>query len=159
MKKLTPHLQVLRVYEVPGHDTELREDLRQLYIRGNAYADVPGSVLAYIDRCIPVALLEVLVDGADDRFSLGHFTQEMESAPEEAWQVPYDEALLSADGLKVIARRQECAAGLQFGRVAFYLHFFDPAKPLQWTYGEVSCPPVEPVPPEIMTLLPYHPLD
>jgi hypothetical protein len=82
MQKLTPNLQVLRVYEVPSHNTELRDDLRQFYISGNAYTDVSAGVLAYIDRCVPLALLDVLVDGADERFSFGHFTQEMEAAPD-----------------------------------------------------------------------------
>lgn len=52
----------------------------------------------------------------------------MPGVRKKAWQVAYDEALLSADGTTVVARREGCAKGIREGRIAFYFHHYDPER-------------------------------
>ena len=58
------------------------------------------------------------------------------------FQCAYDEALLSSDGNSVIDRRMNSVFGTGSLRFAFYLRFYDAEHPLEWTYGEVECPPL-----------------
>ena len=104
-------------------------------------------------------LFEITVDNLDERFGIGDFTQEMPEAPMKAWQRAYDEALLSADGTQVIARKSTCTHGVQSGRIAFYFHYYDPLKTMQWTYGQFSGPAVQLVPERLWNLVPYSPVD
>ena len=114
------------------------------------------EVLAFVGRVIPLVLIDVSISDTDDRFELGQFTQEMPGAPREAWQVPYDEALLSLDGTTVLARWAGCAKSLADARIAFYFHYYDPVQPVQWSYGELSCPTPQPVGERLLALVPYN---
>jgi hypothetical protein len=104
-----------------------------------------------------LVLIEAQVEGADDKFSLADMGQNvvLEGFPEH-FQCAYDEALLSADGNSVIKRDINCVKGTGPLRFAFYLHFYDLSRPLQWSYGEIECPPVEPVPERLKKLVPYN---
>ena len=75
---------------------------------GQAISTYPVEVSTFVDRVIPLVLMDVTISDADERFDVGEFTQEMPSAPREAWQVPYDEALFSEDGSAVLARWTQC---------------------------------------------------
>ncbi len=98
-----------------------------------------------------VVLLEVLVKGADKRFSMGDFRQP------DTDQVAYDEAFLSMDGTLVLSRL--APPENDDLRVAFFLHFFDPQKPLLTSYGEVPVPPLQEMSPHLKRLIPYEPVD
>ena len=151
-------IKVLGIYEVSLWHRELREDLRQYYFFGNAQSDTNNSVIEYVERCIPLVLFDLFIDGADEHFELANFTQEMTAAPRKAWQAAFDEALLSPIGYEVIARKIGCTKGLRVGRIAFYFHFYDPLKPMEWTYGEFSCPAVQPIPSSLFEIMPYEPV-
>ena len=56
----------------------------------------------------------------------------------------------------MIDRRMNCVFGTGSLRVAFYLHFYDAERPLDWTYGKVECPPIEPIPKRLKALVPYR---
>jgi hypothetical protein len=56
----------------------------------------------------------------------------------------------------VIERRMNCVKGSGLVRFAFYLHFYDANLPLQWSYGQTHCPPVEPVSRRLKYLVPYR---
>ena len=104
-----------------------------------------------------LVLIEALVEGVDDKFSLGDMGQNvvLEGSPEH-FQCAYDEALLSADGNSVIKRDMNCVKGSGQLRFAFYLHFYDAERPLQWSYGEVKCSAVVAVPERLKRLVPYN---
>jgi hypothetical protein len=49
-----------------------------------------------------------------------------------------------------------CVKGPGLLRFAFYLHFYDASRPLHWSYGQVQCPPIEPIPTQLKKLVPYR---
>jgi hypothetical protein len=146
------------IFRVPIDDSELREQLRRYYFFGNAVRDIAHAVYGFVETCIPLVLFEIRLNNLDERFRIEDFTQEMPGAPEKAWQRPYDEALLSMDGTRVVARSITCTRGLQSGRVAFYFHYYDPQKPMRWTYGQFSGLEVQLVPRTLWQLMPYRPV-
>src|SRR5262249_8704558 len=87
-----------------------------------------------------VVLVEALVLGRDQRFNLSNFCQAREDIPRANWQVPWEEKYLSLDGRSVIPTRSLDVPEAEDFRVAFYIHFWDPARPLQTSYGPVPCP-------------------
>jgi hypothetical protein len=105
-----------------------------------------------------LVLIEATVFGQDGKFNFGEFGQwHTDLAPfPDQMQVGYDEALLSADGTELIERKMGCVNGTGILRFAVYLHFYDPAVPVKWQFGEVQCPPVEPAPSRLMRLVPYR---
>ena len=96
-------------------------------------------------------LIELVVEGRDDRFDMGNFGQP------DLDQAPYLERFLSDDGTQVIAEDFDVPEGPKL-RCAFFLHFFDPAHPLGTSYGPVSVPPVQPMPDRLERLAPYEPV-
>ena len=98
-----------------------------------------------------LVLIEAVVKQIDDHFKM----VERGDYPDHS-QCPYDEALLSSDGESVIERNMDCIKGDGPLRFAFYLHFYDAARPLHWSYGQVQCPPIEPVPRRLKRLVPYR---
>ena len=67
-----------------------------------------------------------------------------------------DEGFLSADGTELISRfRQPEDDEL---RIAFYLHFFDPTRPIKTSYGEFVVDKIDDMPTRLAELLPYEPV-
>jgi hypothetical protein len=104
-----------------------------------------------------LVLIEAVVEHIDDRIKMAEMGQPyiLGNYPDH-FQCAYDEALLSSDGKSLIERRMGCVRGEGPLRFAFYLHFYDAARPLHWSYGQVKCPPVEPVPKRLKRLVPYN---
>ncbi len=111
------------------------------------------------DHFSSVVLIEALIDGHDERFDLGGFWQPNLGDPHGSRQAPWDEGLLSSDGEKLLARRNNCVKGTGPLRFAFYLHYWNPQQPLHWTYGEVACPAPQRMPTRLKRLMPYRPCD
>ncbi len=107
---------------------------------------------ATLEELSSVVLLEVLISNRDRRFDMGDFCQRGSD------QAPYDEHFLSADGSRVVSAGFDVPARKTL-RCAFFLHFFDPAKPLETSYGKVPVPPITPMPRRLRTLVPYEPTD
>jgi hypothetical protein len=104
-----------------------------------------------------LVLIEALAEQIDDRFKMGEMGQPytLGDYPDH-FQCGYDEALLSSDGESVIERSMGCVKGEGPLRFAFYLHFYDPNRPLHWSYGQAQCPPIEAVPRRLKKLVPYR---
>jgi hypothetical protein len=107
-------IEVLGVYRVPWMEAELTEALRRFYSPGNAYAELDSPAAAFIERCVPLALFGIAVTDVDSRFRVSDFAQAMIGKPKSAAQVAYDEALLSSDGIQLIARGQGFADACQW---------------------------------------------
>jgi hypothetical protein len=105
-----------------------------------------------------LVLIEAMVEGLAEPFDMGSFGQMHPEFPDDPSKmlVGYDEGLLFPDGEMLIQRDMDCVIGTVPLRFAVYLHMYDPARPLQWQYGEVLCPPVEDAPVRLMMLMPYH---
>jgi hypothetical protein len=104
-----------------------------------------------------LVLIEAVVEQIDGRFKMVELGQPYSRGEyKDHFQCAYDEALLSSDGKNVIERSMNCVKGPGPLRFAFYLHFYDAHRPLQWSYGHVQCPPVEPVPRRLKRLVPYR---
>ena len=147
----TPTIRVIAVYEVPCDSEEAHLEIDDYYRSVGLFQESA----AYRARLIPLVLIEAEISGADARFDSGNFTQEMELAPQETWQVAYDEAVLTADGQSVAARGVGCADGITQARICFYFHFYDPERPMRWTYGEFQCVPPVPIDDRVAELVPY----
>jgi hypothetical protein len=104
-----------------------------------------------------LVLIEAVVTNVDSKFKLKHFGQILNHPlfPTQ-FQCAYDEALLSADGNSLVDRGRGSVYGTGSLRFAFYLHFYDPERPLDWSYGQVACPAVQPIPNRLKTLVPYR---
>ena len=76
----------------------------------------------------PVHLVELEVEGGTDDFDFGAVAQEVPGQPRHNWQAAYDERAVGE------------------GRVAFFFHYLDTAKPLFSPVGALALPPESPVP-------------
>jgi hypothetical protein len=104
-----------------------------------------------------LVLIEALVEHADARFKMSELGQPYGRGDFlDNFQCAYDEVLLAPDGKTVIEKDMNCVKGSGLLRFAFYLHFYDANRPLQWSYGQIQCPPIEPVPRRLELLVPYR---
>jgi hypothetical protein len=143
----TPQLIILGVYK-PEISEQTWQEQWQVTADDNATRE-------HFDGLV---LIEATLSDCEGDFDFGEFGQ---SHPEIApppydMQCGYDEALLSADGTELIQRKMNCVNGTGTLRFAVYVHFYDPAMPLRWQFGEVLCPAVEAVPARLMRLVPYN---
>lgn len=146
-----PTIRILGVYQV-----ELTEDLfRHAMESKYGGLELTKSQAMQTERYVreelsSVALFEVVVENRDDRWDVGDCTQPGTE------QVAYDEAFLSPDGTFVLSRLRAPEGGSL--RMTFFLHFFDPEKPLVTSYGELPIPPLQEMPERLQSLVPYEPV-
>jgi hypothetical protein len=141
----TPSILILGIHSITSEDAELRQQLERYYEQNTTVLHTP-AVQDYLSRIVPLVLIEVVVWNLTEAFDVGNFRQAAESQPEEAWQVAYDETVLTTDGTAVTAQGEGSFIDSKEGRLTFFLHYFDPKRSLQWSYGEVPCPPLSPLP-------------
>jgi len=139
-----PTIIVLGVYK-----PDIPEDV---YQEQWAVTESDEATKEHFDKLV---LIEAVIDAIDGQFKTIDFGQSSVSGDPKQFQCAYDEALLSSDGRRVLARHMDCIKGPGMLRLAFYLHYYDPARPLQWSYGEVQCPVVLPIPERLKILVPY----
>jgi hypothetical protein len=137
-----PQIECLGVYVVPCDDGPWREELDNAY-RSLGLLD---ETQEYRRRLLSIVLVQVMISAASASFDVGQFRQSMECAPDGYTQAVYDEALLSQDGTAVICRCPGCADGVADGRLCFFPHYYDPTRPIQWSFGEFTCPPPQRMP-------------
>jgi hypothetical protein len=154
-----PTIEVLGVHSLRVTDEMIREQFRILYGRDPSERS-PGDDERHCRAQLEsVVLIEVLVRDRDSRFNVNHFAQRREGFDRDNWQVAWAETYLSADGTTVVVE--------QFGempvsgdlRLAFYIHFWDSAKPLYSSYGDVVCPAPSAMPERLEKLVPYELVD
>ena len=120
--------------------------------------DVTGDGTYTREHFDNLVLVEAEVEGLSEPFEMIKFGQMRAEFPDDPkrMQVGYDEGLLSMDGEMLIQRKMDCVQGTGRLRFAAYLHLYDPARPLQWQGGSVTCPPVQEMPVRLAMLMPYN---
>lgn len=98
-------------------------------------------------------LIELLVTNPDQRFDLSDFHQTGSD------QAAYDEVYLTEDGQSIMSDVSFDGPKSENFRLAFFLHYFEPDKPLITSYGKLTLPPVQEMPERLIKLIPYHPID
>ncbi|HET9234632.1 MAG TPA: hypothetical protein VFP10_10875 [Candidatus Eisenbacteria bacterium] len=149
---MTPRVEVLGVYRVEVDDALVERALALKYEGLDlTEREKQGARADVVEELSGVVLIEVQVRDRDDRFDVGDFQQP------DSDQAPYDEAFLSDDGTRVLSRDR--APDVEPLRLAFFMHFFVPALPLQTSYGSVPVPESQPMPARLRDLMPYEPVD
>ncbi len=97
-----------------------------------------------------IVLIDIVVSDGGRDFDLVDLTQK------HADQAAYDEAYLSLDGDRIESRCDR-PSGERF-RLAFFLHFFDPAHPLETSFGPIRVPQPTQMPQALKDLIPYEPV-
>jgi hypothetical protein len=148
----TPSITVLGVYKPDIPANVYREQRKSM---GSDERTMDERTKAHFKDLV---LIEALIDGIDDRFKMSEMGQPCALGDyPDRFQCAYDEALLSSDGETVVERDMNCVRGEGPLRFAFYLHYYDAARLLHWSYGQVQCSPIEPIPRRLKDLVPYDP--
>ena len=104
--------------------------------------------------------VEVLVENPDERFSVSDFQQVNPAIPSAHWQVAWNEAFLSADGLEPIAElRPAKLPSLDRYRIAFFIHHWQHELGLSSSYGPLSLLPLTPIPERLWEMAPFELVD
>ena len=103
------------------------------------------------DEISSIAMIEVIVENRNERFDIGDFVQPGSD------QAAYDEAFLSPDGTSVLSRLGP--PDVEPLRLAFFMHYFDPEKPLATSYGQLPVPSMQEMTDRLQSLVPYQPID
>lgn len=154
-----PTIEILSVYTLPVTRDLLREQTDILYgsdLSGDERRNAESQCREQLEAAV---LVEALVRNRDKRFDVGDFTQPQDRVARENWQVAWAEAYLAEDGEGLLVERWGDPPNADSFRVAFFIHYWNPAKPLLTSYGEVSCPAVKKMPERLRELVPYAPVD
>lgn len=149
-----PNIKALAVYRVKL-TPELLEEAMEVKHGGQRLSEGEREEAKeqIIEEITSAVLIELLVTNPDDRYNLSDVHQLGSD------QAAYDEVYLTEDGRSVIPTRYSEVPKGEVIRVGFYLHYFDPDKPLVTSYREIELPPVQEMPEYLLLLIPYRPVD
>ncbi|MGA1870904.1 MAG: hypothetical protein ACMUJM_20400 [bacterium] len=144
-------IEIIGIYQVPYTD-ELYRKAYQIKYEG---ISIPFWKKGKIKKALKeelssIVLIEVFVKNPDNNFDVGDFGQPGID------QAPYEEVFLNSDGTELISRGFDVPKSNEL-RIAFYLHFFDPARPLKTSYKELICPSIRDIPDRLKQLISYVP--
>lgn len=153
------NIEALGAYRLPVSEELVEEQYRILYGHVRSEDEKKRAMQECREQLQSVALIEVLITGANERFHVGDFTQPQAGVPRSNWQVAYDEAYLSSDGESLLSRDKPPPGEPASLRLAFFLHFYNAQQPILSSYGEVKCPALQAMPQRLRRLVPYRPVD
>jgi hypothetical protein len=156
-----PSVEVLGVYRVRATDELIQDRIQYSYPPPDArtreqHLALERECREYLES---IVLVEALIRDRDQRFDVGDFTQRVGGATRQDWQVAYAEAFLAPDGESLAARRWSSQVPPGDLRVAFFLHYWDSARRLASSYGDVDCPAAAAMPERLERLVPYENVD
>ena len=152
MEEAKPSSTVLGVYRIDVTEQLIAEQAAIL-CRGMQGSAREGCVRSCRDQLYDAVLVEIIVEGRDNRFSIGDFGQPHED------QVAWAEAYLTLDGESLAVPRWSDCPEMEPIRIAFFIHCWDRRAPLETSYGPVMCPQPVPMPERLGRLVPYELLD
>lgn len=152
MSTTHPKVQIVGAYRVPVDEALISEAMdikypHDMFSERDRRMAQPGVVA----ELASAVLLEVIIEGADDRYTADDFGQP------DSGQAAYMEAYLSRNGKSVISEYDRPPG--EYLRVAFYLHFFDADKPLHTSYGDIAVPQPAMMPERLSRIIRYDPVD
>lgn len=150
---MDPAIQVFGAYRVEVDESLLDQAFEAKYgdLDLSSQEEVERRA-EVVDELSGLALIEIVVRNRNQDFDVSDFHQVGSE------QAAYGEVFLSDDGTRVLSHGDEIPEGEPL-RIAFFLHFFDPAIALETSYGPVDLPALQPVPPRLVELMPYEPVD
>jgi hypothetical protein len=154
-----PTIHVLGVYSLPVTEGLLQEQTDILYGADQLAPKRREAERQCREQLESTVLIEVLIRNRDKRFNVGDFSQPQDGVPQENWQAAWAEAYLSEDGERLLVERWGDPPRVTTFRVAFFIHYWNSAKPLLTSYGDVTCPAVKKMPKRLRKLVPYEPVD
>lgn len=152
-------MKVLGVYRLPVTEDLVKEQTALIFPGKLDGLPRQRAEQRARDQLASTVLIEVLVRHCDDTFSAGDFTQPQKRKPRKSWQVAWEEKYLSEDGTSCLTARWPDPPVEKDFRIAFFLHFWNPAEPLYSSCGELKCPAVKTMPERLKNLVPYQPVD
>ena len=154
-KRLVPRVAVLGVHKVEVPEQQVNQAIADRI--GETFS--PAKRQQYIDllreELRGVVLIEVLIRDVPKRRNMNDCNFGQPGSDQGPWLLAY----LSPTGDTEIGRDAVPPPRSNTYRIAFFLHFFSPAKPLVTDFGEVPCPPVAPMPERLAKLMRYYPVD
>ena len=154
-----PKISVLGVYALSVTDALVEEQADLLYSEEPGSPERAAAERRSREQLASTVLIEVLVQEPDDAFDVGDFSQSREGDRPSNSQVAWAEAFLATDGESLLVERWGKAPTTDEFRVAFFIHYWDPARPLRSSYGDLVCPPPQPMSERLQRLVPYELLD
>jgi hypothetical protein len=122
--------------------------------------DVMGNDAQAKEHFDGLVLVEASATGVEGELELSNLGQQPSTIDDTHYfQCAYDEALLTADGQILVDRTLGCVNGSGELRFAFYLHFFEPQRPIQFRGTDLQTPEVVSVPERLARLVPYNACD
>jgi hypothetical protein len=144
-------VEIKGIYRVPVSD-ELFAEVMEIKFEGldlssSERQQAEAQVREELDS---VVLVDTVVSDGARGFNVSDFGQK------HANQVAYDEAYLSQDGGSIESRFDRPRG--EICRLAFFLHFFNPAHPLETPFGPISVSQPTEMPQTLKDLMPYEPV-
>ncbi len=154
-----PKVEVLGVYRLDVTEELFREQFETLYGNEMNAIERREAEIDCRNQLASVVLIEALIKNRNDKFDVGDFAQGDENEPADSWQVAWAEAFLTLNGESLIVERWSDPPETGDLRIAFFIHEWDPNKPLFTSYGSVICPRPEKMPDRLKKLVPYDSVD
>jgi hypothetical protein len=152
MMTKSPQVQVVGAYKVTVDDALICDALDTKYPLTHFTEQQRREALpAVVSEMSSAVLVEVIIEGTDDRYSADDFSQP------DCDQAAYMETYLSRDGTSVVSEYSRPSG--DFLRVVFFLHHFDAVRPLKTSYGEASVPTPAEMPERLSRIIRYEPVD
>ena len=150
-----PQIEILGVYQLPVTEELFRKQFDILYGYEMTGAERVKAERSCRSQLSSAVLIEALVKDRDNYFGVGDFAQQYEDKPEDSWQVAWAEAFLTPDGKSLVVERGADPPKTGDLRVAFFMHYWDPDRPLHTSYGKFTCPQIQEMPERLKRLVPY----
>jgi hypothetical protein len=160
-----PFVEIIGVHPLPV-TRELRErTFRTKYGEPVRFCAKPDRVLEQAWKHVreeleSIVLVEARITGCAGTADLGGWGQSGSGvrilSPDD--QAAYAEMFLSDDGSSVVSDYL-LPENTEAVRVVFWLHFYDPARPIVTSFGPVYPPDPSPMPERLSRLVTYEPVD
>jgi hypothetical protein len=145
MNSARPKVHVVGIYKLNVDAVLFNEALNLKYpIDSRSEEERRNAEPIVFEELSSAVLVELTIENVDERYSPDDFGQSNSD------QAAYEESYLSSDGTSVVSEYIRPAG--DFLRVVFFLHFFDPVKPLKTSYGVVNVPMTTEMPERLQKL-------